>query len=70
MGEAQGVYICPICFKVCDTEQECHAHQMVKCDVGEPGDERRKPIVDRFGKYVSRAPRWYIEAVSWIKKNG
>jgi hypothetical protein len=43
---------------------------MVKCDVGEPGDERRKPIVDRFGKYVSRAPRWYIEAVSWINKNG
>lgn len=69
MGKEQGVYICPVCFKVCDTEQECHAHRMVACDVGEFGDERRKPIPNRFGKYVSRAPRWYLEAVGWIKKN-
>jgi hypothetical protein len=60
-------YICPVCFQVCDTEQECHAHRMVECDAGEFGDERRKPVSDRFGNLVSRAPRWFLEAVGWIR---
>jgi hypothetical protein len=57
------IYICPVCFQVCDSEKECHAHRMVACDPGLPGDTRRKPVKDRFGKFVSRAPRWYLEAV-------
>ena len=60
-------YICPICFQVCESEQECHAHRMVECYPGEPGDERRKPVTDHFGQIVSRAPRWYLEAVGWIE---
>jgi hypothetical protein len=40
---------------------------MVECDAGEPGGERSKPVHDRYGNLVSRAPRWYLEAVGWIK---
>lgn len=57
------IYICPVCFTICESEQECHAHRMLACEPGEPGDERRKPVRDAFGQYVSRAPRWYLEAV-------
>jgi hypothetical protein len=39
---------------------------MVECEAGIPGDERRRPVADRFGNYVSRAPRWFMEAVGWI----
>ena len=68
MDNTQKFYICPICFRVCDTDQECHQHQMIECQPGHIGDERRKPITDKFGNYVSRAPRWYLEAVTRKKK--
>ena len=63
MANEQVFYICPICFRVCETESECHEHRMVLCETGHPGDERRKPVPDPFGNLVSRAPRWYLEAV-------
>jgi hypothetical protein len=40
---------------------------MIKCKTGELGDERRKPVYDSYGHIVSRAPRWYMEAVGWIE---
>jgi hypothetical protein len=64
--DAGGVfYICPICFQICESAQQCHNHRMVACSSGEPGDERRKPVLDQFGNYASRAPLWYVEAVGW-----
>jgi hypothetical protein len=63
MNGEQEFYICPVCFRVCETKSECHQHLMLRCDAGQPGDERRKPVRDRFGQLVSRAPRWYLEAV-------
>ena len=60
------VYVCPVCFKVCESERECHQHRMVECYPGKPGDECRKPMSDRFGQFVSRAPRWYLEAQGHI----
>ena len=68
MANDQVFYICPICFRVRETEAECHEHLMVLCETGHPGDERRKPVSDQFGNFVSRAPRWYLEAVSKEKK--
>lgn len=66
MPREESFYICPICFQVCETERECHlhehAHRMVECEPGSPGDERRKPVHDRFGNLMSRAPRWYLDA--------
>ena len=44
MDTEQRIFICPVCFQVCDTEQECHTHRMIACEVGELGDERRKPV--------------------------
>lgn len=63
MDQKQVFYLCPICFRVCETEEECHEHQMVFCETGHPGDELRKPMMDNYGKMVSRAPRWYLEAL-------
>jgi hypothetical protein len=60
-------YMCPKCFRVCETQEQCHEHNlMVECVTGTPGDEKRRPVRDQFGHYVSRAPRWYLEAVGWI----
>lgn len=66
-GPEDAFYICPVCFQVCDSEKECHAHRMLACNPGEPGDERRKPVKDPFGQDASRAPRWYLEAVGRIR---
>ena len=60
-------FICPVCFQTCETEPECHAHKMIECNVDELDDNMRKPIRDNFGNMVSRAPRWYMEAVGWIQ---
>lgn len=68
MEREQQFYICPTCFRVCETKVVCHEHLMVECDPGQPGDERRKPVADRFGHLVSRAPRWYLEALGWLRK--
>jgi hypothetical protein len=67
MNSKDMFYMCPVCFQVCDSDKECHAHRMVSCRPGPPGDARRKPVEDRFGKLVSRAPRWYLEAVGTIQ---
>jgi hypothetical protein len=59
-------HICPICFKVCETEMECHAHMTVECNAGKAGSDFRKPLTDQYGHLVSRAPRWYLEAMKRI----
>jgi len=70
MNQEQVIYICPICFRVCETESECHEHLMVICETGSPGDEKRKPVIDAFGRLASRAPRWYLDALSRERKSG
>jgi hypothetical protein len=67
MDSDRTFYICPVCFLVCETSQECHNHQMIECDAGEFDDERRRPPIDKRGYLVTRAPRWYLEAVGWVK---
>ncbi len=62
MGKDPVFFICPVCFKICETERQCHDHLMMRCDAGKPGSELRKPVTDRFGNMVSSAPRWYLEA--------
>jgi hypothetical protein len=59
-------FICPMCFRICDADQECHQHRTLRVDAGPPGDARRQPVNDRFGRMVSRAPRWYLEATGRI----
>jgi len=70
MDQEQVFYICPKCFRVCETESECHEHLMVICETGHPGDEKRKPVIDNHGRLVSRAPLWYLEALSRERQTG
>jgi hypothetical protein len=67
MSAVNVFYICPTCFNACETAEECHEHQMMGCDPGELGHERRKPVMDAAGRVYTRAPRWYLEAVGWIQ---
>ncbi len=62
MTETPVFYICPMCFRVSETQETCHDRPMLACDAGSAGDERRKPLMDNAGQIVSRAPRWFIEA--------
>jgi hypothetical protein len=39
---------------------------MLECKPGQPGADRRRPLRDRFGNIVSRAPRWFLEAIKII----
>ena len=59
----QVIYLCPICFAVSLSDDERHAHQMVCCDTGEPGDDRRRPLSDDRGHLTTRTPRWFLEAL-------
>ncbi len=56
------VYICRVCHRVGLQPLNCHPTKSVQCDAGEPGDERSKPLFDRNGNLVTRAPRWWVEA--------
>jgi hypothetical protein len=66
MNTAYSFYLCPVCFEVREDCRDCHHQRMIVCDVGGPGDERRKPVIDASGRLKSRAPRWFMEAVGWI----
>jgi hypothetical protein len=70
MDQAQIFYFCPKCFRVCETESECHQHLMVMCETGHPGDDQRKPVRDSYGRLVSRAPLWYLEALNRERQAG
>lgn len=73
MAREDKFYICPICFQVCESKKACdlhiHAHRMVAAHPGEPGDLRRKPLQDRYGNLLSRAPRWFMEAIGRINSS-
>ena len=53
-------FLCPVCFEASEHQLECHGHLMVLVNPGEPGDERRKPLI-RKGRIISNAPRWFLE---------
>ena len=53
-------YICTICFKTSEAEEECHV-LMVPVQESKMEDEARKPIEEN-GRLVTHAPRWFIEA--------
>jgi hypothetical protein len=61
------LYICPVCFRACSEQEDCHGHSMLCCDPGEWGDLRRRPVDDCRGQIQSRAPRWFLEASGWVK---
>ena len=60
-------YLCPTCFNVSEKSVVCHEHRMILCDVETLDDKRRCPVIDTSGRVHTRAPRWFLEAVGWMK---
>ncbi len=58
----RSVYICRVCHLVGLKPLSCHPGRSVACDAGAPGDERSKPLFDRQGRLVTRAPKWWVDA--------
>jgi hypothetical protein len=56
------LYLCLTCFEASESQADHHGRPMLRCYVGGPGDEQRKPQVDSSGRLTSHAPRWYLEA--------
>ncbi len=68
MANESVLYFCHTCCRVFESYPEAHEHdEMVECHPGELDDERRKPIIDKNGHVMTRAPRWYLEAIGVIK---
>jgi hypothetical protein len=56
------IYICRICHRVDQRPMTCHPGQSVTCDAGSFGDERSRPLFDKNGRLVTRAPKWWVDA--------
>ena len=56
-------YICPTCFNTNESQADCHGRAMMKYDACEFTNEQRKPVADAQGRFKSRAPRWFVDAV-------
>ncbi len=63
MAESTVFYLCPKCFQVCEVPEEDHDHAMVRCDPEALDRDSRMPPVDEHGHLMTRAPRWYLEAI-------
>lgn len=56
MNTSIDFYLCPNCFYASDFPDDSHEHALLRVRPGLPGDERRKPIIDRSGRILSAAP--------------
>jgi hypothetical protein len=56
MNTSIDFYLCPNCFYASDLPDDSHEHALLCAHPGLPGDERRKPIIDRSGRILSAAP--------------
>ena len=63
MNTSLSFYLCPTCFYASDTPDHGHEHALLRVDPGQPGDERRKPVMDHDGLILSPAPHWFYEAL-------
>ncbi len=64
MDEQQAFYLCPTCFETSETFDRRHPHNMIRVEPAGLDDEQRRPILDDEGRVMTRAPRWFLEAVS------
>ena len=63
MNDSLVFYICPTCFYASEIPRYDHEHALLCVYPGLPGDERRKPVTDQYGRILSPAPRWFHEAL-------
>ncbi len=62
MIKTRVVYICRTCHRVGQRVMTCHPGKSVKCDTGNPGDERSMPLFDTHGHIMTRAPKWWVDS--------
>lgn len=69
MNDSMIFYLCPACFYASATQDGEHEHPLLRVDPGQPGEERRKPLIDKEGRILDPAPRWFHEAVLRARMN-
>jgi hypothetical protein len=70
MNNSRVFYLCSVCFNASERPAVCHHRPMVRCDPGQPGDDRRRPPADAQGRLKSHAPRWFLEAIGSVAPGG
>jgi len=56
------VYLCPKCFEAQSKPGKCphDGADLLSCRPGDPDDPCRRPLMNRQGKVLSRAPVWWL----------
>ena len=59
----QEIHLCPHCLFSGAEPGACPhcGHARVTCRPGDPDDPCRRPIMDRRGRVLSRAPLWWLQ---------
>lgn len=63
MNGNQAFYLCPTCFEATERLDPHHRHKMLYIEPARFDDEQRKPVMDKHGRLLTRAPRWFLQAV-------
>ena len=65
-------YICPKCLDMTQAPPDHKGHEgrLIAVSPGPWDDERRKPPLDAHGHVMTRAPRWYLEAIGILDDTG
>jgi predicted amidophosphoribosyltransferase len=59
----QVIFLCPHCMLPGPEAGACPqcGATLVSCRPGEPDDPCRKPLMDRHGRVLTRAPLWWLQ---------
>lgn len=55
------IYVCEVCLLISTEPGEHHGRPMFRCDAGEPGSERSRPLMTPDGELKTHAPAWWVE---------
>lgn len=61
--EQRILYKCVTCLRCSETQETCHERLMVRCELGEPGDESTQPVQSSDGRILTHAPSWWVQTV-------
>jgi hypothetical protein len=62
VDETTTVYVCPRCFSTDEAAGPCPrcGPQRLRCELGAPDSDFRRPPHDADGRLLSRAPLWWL----------
>lgn len=61
MAAERIVFICKRCLTAAEEAGECCGQARLRCNAGEPGSARSRPLYDEEGRLLTHAPRWWVE---------